>query len=86
MNNQNITKSRFFSEIASVIVGKKNNVKFRVPSNKKRALQEVVEATNVLYQTLQSSDARLNEILPIIEKKHAAARSFHEKFGFQWIL
>mgnify|MGYP001343787519 CR=1 FL=1 len=86
MRNQHITKKRFFAEVAAVILGKKQRFSVTVPAGKKRALQEVLSATNMLYQTLQRNDSDLDSVIPIIEKKGILAKNFEKEFGFPWVL
>ena len=86
MSKKYISEKKFFSEIASVIIGKKERASIIVPKNKRRALQEVLAVTNMLYQTLERNDSDLNKVIPMIEAKGILAREFEKEFGFPWIL
>ena len=86
MSKKQINEKKFFSEVAAVILGKKSSVKVVVPSSKKGTLQEVLAATNMLYQALEKNDSDLNRIIPIIENKNTLAKKFEKEFGFPWVL
>ena len=81
-----ISRKRFFSKVASVIIGEAKRVNIRGSKGEIEALREVMEATRGLHKALNKNSSELSHVINLIQKKHVAARNFEDRFGFSWIL
>jgi len=71
---------------AAHILGKKTNEKLEGSKKKAMARKGVIDASRDLYEAMNRSEPRLDEVKLCLEKKQVAARKFKAEFGHPWPL
>jgi len=70
---------------ARFVLGERTEVRIKGSGERISALKEVLHASRALYEALEGR-APLEAVVPLIERKHSAARKFREVTGLQWLL
>lgn len=70
---------------AKFILGERSDVRIKGSGERVSTFKEALRASRALYDALSRRDS-LEVVAPLIERKHAAARKFHDVTGLRWIL
>ena len=80
------TKKKFFAAAAAYIIGENTGVKIQGSQTRIDATREVLHASKALYEALNHSDARIDDISALLELKHSKAQKFKKETGLHWVL
>lgn len=75
-----------FTAVSSYVVGHQTGLKIEGSHEKVSSLKEAANASRALYNSLNSPDVSLNEVLERIEAKNVAALRFKRYFSVDWPL
>ena len=70
---------------AKFILGERTEVLIKGSVERVSTFKEALRASKALYDALGRREP-LEVVAPLIDRKHTAARKFHEATGLRWIL